>query len=94
MLELDKINDVVEVWVNGERVGERGWYPFSFDITSFLKEGENQLELRITNTPANSHVLRLQQYRFGEKWGKVVPSGLLEKVKVIVSENFNVVFEK
>jgi len=50
--------------------------------------------LRITNTPANGYTLRSQQYRYGEKWGKIVPSGLMEKVKIIVFENFNIVFEK
>ena len=94
VLELDQINDVVEVWLNEKRVGERGWYPFSFDITNILIEGENDLELRITNTPANGYMLRPQQYRFGEKWGKVLKSGLMDKVKIIVSENFNIVFEK
>jgi len=38
VLELGQINDLVELWLNGQKVGERGWHPFSFDITKFIKE--------------------------------------------------------
>src|SRR5215207_685338 len=37
------------VWINGLRVGEHtgGYLPFSFDITSWLKDGEGELVIRV-----------------------------------------------
>ncbi|MCU0644668.1 MAG: hypothetical protein MUC94_10440, partial [bacterium] len=92
MLEAGQINDIIEVWLNGKKVGERCWLPFSFDITNYLKAGENEIKLVITNTPANNYMLKHQQYRLGENWGKIVPSGLMEKVKISIYQSFNIVF--
>lgn len=44
------------LYVNGEEVGHyavSGYDSFSFDITSYLKEGENLIALRIDNTETN-----------------------------------------
>ncbi len=48
------------VWINGSQVGQhRGGYdPFSFDITEFLKEGENEIVVRAwdpTDTGTQPH---------------------------------------
>ncbi|HEX9971166.1 MAG TPA: glycosyl hydrolase, partial [bacterium] len=92
VLEAGQINNVIEVWLNGKKVGERCWHPFSFDITNYLKAGENEIKLMITNTPANGYMLRSQQYRLGEKWGKVLASGLMEKVKILMYEKYEFSF--
>ena len=46
-------SDVTEIFVNGERVAKRLWHPFEADITSYISEGENTLELRVTSTYSN-----------------------------------------
>jgi hypothetical protein len=46
-------DDVVEVFVNDERAGVRLWDPYELDVTDLLRPGENRLEIRVSNTPAN-----------------------------------------
>jgi hypothetical protein len=51
VLEADAGDDVLEVVVNGESAGIRLWPPYALDVA--LQPGENELELRVCNTPAN-----------------------------------------
>ncbi len=41
---------VAEVTVNGERCEDLCWYPYECGVTGKLREGENEIVLRITNT--------------------------------------------
>ncbi|MBQ3049297.1 MAG: hypothetical protein IJC94_05020 [Oscillospiraceae bacterium] len=45
--------DSVEVWVNGEKAGIVLWAPNKVDVTSLLKKGENDIEIRVTSTLSN-----------------------------------------
>jgi hypothetical protein len=45
--------DIAEVLVNGKAAGTRPWLPYELDITPFIKEGENTISIRITNTLVN-----------------------------------------
>ena len=53
VLEVPMVDDVLEVEVNGERAGVRLWDPYVVDISPFVREGSNDLTLRVANTPAN-----------------------------------------
>lgn len=46
-------DDALEVLVNGAPAGVRLWPPYEVEITGLLRPGENTLELRVANTPAN-----------------------------------------
>jgi len=87
ILRIEKVREVAEVRVNGKLAGVRCWQPYEFDLTPFVRAGKNELEIRVTNTPANHYMLVRQKYLFGEKWGKVVDSGLLGKVRIIIFSN-------
>jgi alpha-L-rhamnosidase len=52
-LEVPMIDDVVEALVNGLPAGVRVWDPYVFDVTELVREGDNELELRVANTPSN-----------------------------------------
>ena len=52
-IEVSDVREVVEVWLNGQRVGDRIVAPFALDITEAALEGRNDLELRISNTAEN-----------------------------------------
>ncbi len=52
-LDLGEVGHMAEVWLNGELVGSRVWRPYVFDITPYVKAGENSLRIRVTNTLAN-----------------------------------------
>lgn len=70
VLDLGDACELAEVWVNGQAAGVRMWKPYTFDISSLLKEGENELRIDVTNSLAN-------------RYDKVsLPSGLIGPVTV------------
>ncbi len=54
LLDLGKVYIVAEVKINGKPVAISWMPPFKLDITNFLIEGDNQLEIAITNQWSNS----------------------------------------
>lgn len=79
-LEID-LGDLVssaELFVNGNSTGIRLSPPWKFDITEFVKQGENKIEVLIYNTLANNYTSIPTRYR-GD-----IKSGLLGPVKIRV----------
>ncbi len=50
-LVCDVAQGCLEVIVNGRPCGIRIWEPYTVEVTGALRAGENQLELKVTNTP-------------------------------------------
>ncbi|MHC4619466.1 MAG: glycosylhydrolase-like jelly roll fold domain-containing protein [Planctomycetota bacterium] len=81
-LDLGKVHEVAEVWLNGKRVGVSWYRPYRVDITGCLKEGSNEVRVDVTNI--------LKNYLADDEYSH--PSGLLGPVmiqgiaKVLVSE--------
>jgi len=57
VLDLGRVSSVADVYVNGQQAGTLVWRPYRLDITKFIKPGENQLKIRVTNTEANARAL-------------------------------------
>ena len=57
-LDLGEVYYTAEVHINGKAVGKRVWKPFRFDITDYVKSGENVLEIRVKASDYNAKVLR------------------------------------
>jgi hypothetical protein len=57
ILDLGRVSSVAEVYVNGRPAGTLVWRPYKLDITEFIKPGENQLKIRVTNTEANARAV-------------------------------------
>jgi hypothetical protein len=53
LLDLGQVFYCATVNLNGHDCGRRAWSPFLFDITKALLEGENRLQVYVTNTLAN-----------------------------------------
>ena len=53
ILDLGNVNISAELTVNGNYVGIKWMKPYKFDIYKYLKEGENTIELNITNEWTN-----------------------------------------
>ena len=49
LLDLGRVEVIAEVWVNGKSLGTLWKPPFSVDVTDVIKQGANELEVRITN---------------------------------------------
>jgi Beta-galactosidase/beta-glucuronidase len=69
-LNFGAVDYASSVWVNGMLVGtnEGGYVPFSFDITDYLIQGENQLVLRVLDDENPNHP-RGKQSAKQENWG-------------------------
>jgi hypothetical protein len=52
-LDLGAVRDVAEVTINGQRVGIVWKTPFTADVTKYLKPGENEIVIAVTNTWVN-----------------------------------------
>ncbi|MHA1843878.1 MAG: beta-glucuronidase [Promethearchaeota archaeon] len=57
-LRFGSVNYLVDVWLNGEKIGahEGGHLPFEFDITAKIKQADNLLVLRVDNTLSRTQV--------------------------------------
>ncbi|HKL34548.1 MAG TPA: DUF4982 domain-containing protein [Tangfeifania sp.] len=78
LLTFDGAMSDAHVWVNGEKVGNHpyGYAYFYFDITSYLKENEeNLLAVRLENLPSSS------------RW--YPGAGIYRKVQLIVKDEVN-----
>jgi len=54
LLELDSFNAaLVRVRLNGHAAGVLAWAPYELDVTAFIHEGDNELELELVSTLRN-----------------------------------------
>lgn len=53
MLDLGNVKDMASIKINGHQCQVMWCEPFSFDITSFVREGLNELEVEVVNMWAN-----------------------------------------
>ena len=49
VLDLGEVQHTAEVWVNGEYCGRAWKQPYRVDITKAVREGENQIEIKVAN---------------------------------------------
>ena len=66
--------------MNGKLVGDRVTAPYSYDITDYVREGENELVVIVSNTLANRVKDHFSTYM------QIPPSGLLGPVKLLTAE--------
>ncbi|HLJ55105.1 MAG TPA: hypothetical protein VKT77_08685, partial [Chthonomonadaceae bacterium] len=52
-LRFDAVHDAAIIFVNGKRAGSVWTAPYTLDIAPLLVTGENRLEIRVYNAPAN-----------------------------------------
>jgi hypothetical protein len=93
------VREAAVVYVNERRAGSVWCPPYSINVASLLKRGENRLRIVVANTAINHTAgrslpsYRLLNLRYGERFqaqdmDKVqpVPSGLLGSIRLIASE--------
>ena len=67
-LDLGRVGNIAEVWLNGDPIGVLPWAPYVLEISEACRPGANDLEVRVTNTMANHYD------------GLQLPSGLMGPV--------------
>jgi hypothetical protein len=85
-LDLGEVHDVAEVWVNHKKIDSLLMRPYRLDVTGYLKEGNNHVEIVVTNTLRNRlvgdglgndpHFVMFQRRVF------FMPSGMLGPVRL------------
>jgi|GEM_PF-1312875 len=71
-LDLGKVYEVAEVWLNDKKVGVSWYPPYRVDVTGHLKQGKNELRIDVVNV--------LKNYLSRREYSR--PSGLLGPVKI------------
>ena len=90
MLHFGAVDQISTLYINGCKVGthEGGYLPFSFDITDFLSEGENEIILKVKDSLSHLYPYGKQRYNRGGMWYTPV-SGIWQTVWLeSLPENF------
>jgi hypothetical protein len=89
ILDLGSVLYMAEVWINGKNAGSRLWRPFRYDISGFIKEGENSIRIRVGNLVHNEMCLVNDVEESIHFWGKTgiplledLDAGLFGPVKI------------
>ena len=84
--EADDIAVVGEMVVNGHRLTPRLWRPYRFDITEYIRQGGNVLELEVTSSSANllgwNDPARIPNGQPTTMRAEPAPAGLLTPLRV------------
>ncbi len=93
ILDLGRVSYLAEVWINGNNAGSRLWRPFTFDISDFVKEGENEIRIRVGNLVVNEMSLIHDVEESINFWGRTgipllkdLDAGLFGPVKISIKE--------
>lgn len=81
-LIIDNVYHIGEVYINGESCGCRMWKPYKWDISKFLKKGENSIEIKIGNLMCSS----LKEYN--NKWQTGIHSPLPHRILRELTEKY------
>ena len=52
-VDLGDVHNIASLWCNGKPVGTRWAPPYSFAVTEYVKDGENEIVVKVTNTWRN-----------------------------------------
>ncbi len=76
LLDLGRVGETAKVYLNGEYVGDKIAPPYVFDVSSLLRDGENELTVVVTNH------LGYEQRDLCSKFLLMEASGLLGPVQI------------
>jgi hypothetical protein len=80
-LDLGTVNIGAEVFINGNFAGRHCWPPYHYRIDEFVKDGLNDIELKVKNTLSN--LLENYDTFIDCKCGHA-PSGILGPVRIVI----------
>lgn len=76
-LDLGRVGEIAEVWINDENLGVRIAPPYRFQLNGVARPGSNRLRIEVTNT------LGYQQRDFLCAYQPLTPSGLIGPVRLV-----------
>ena len=86
-LDLGKVCFTAEVYINGKLAGKRIYAPYELDITAFLQQGTNQIEVHVTPAQLNDFIGKAKngdaRYKqFKGKEDQLMSAGLIGPVVI------------
>ena len=83
-IEFEGVRQAAEVFLNGKRLGlhENGVMAFGFDLTPYLKTGDNLLEVRTDNDWSYKEETTGTQFQWNNKNFNVNYGGIVKNVKL------------
>ncbi len=81
ILDPGQINYFAEIWINDKLVTFCPWAPFQTDITTFVKEGENQIAIVVANLSANRATWNILDANISDKTSRWWHNGTIEREK-------------
>lgn len=72
-IDLGEVVSTAELSINGHRVGLRMCAPWKFDVTPYLKEGSNELQVKVYNTSYNQYLSIPTRYNARQTSGILGP---------------------
>ena len=92
-IDLGDVKNIAEVSVNGSNCGVAWTSPFRLDISDYLKIGENEIEIKVTNLwvnrligdcrPEEEHPVTYVGYQHYKHGDPLLPAGLIGPVRVM-----------
>ena len=79
-LDMGEVYETAEVFVNGQNAGVCICSPYRIEITDYLKDGNNELIIDVTNTLGNENKEFMSQYTPIEPFGLIGPVLLKEEM--------------
>lgn len=79
ILDLGRVVSTAEVYVNGEKAGLKMHSPWQFDISPYVKSGDNRIEVLVHNTAGNHYLSIPTQYRGSTEAGIIGEVSILEE---------------
>jgi len=95
IIDLGLVNNLAEVWVNGQLAGTTWKPPYRIDITDFVTAGSNEIEIKAVNTWVNRLIgdaqpgvsddekITLTTRPFYRANSPLVPAGLIGPVEIM-----------
>jgi hypothetical protein len=84
MLDLGKVVASAEVVVNGKKAGIKITPPWTLDVSEFVQEGENKIEILVCNTLANHYATIPTHYGGSAESGLIGPVTLQTSAPVVL----------
>ncbi len=81
IIDLGEVYVAAEVFINGASAGSRVAAPFKFDLSQWVRPGENKIEVRVANTLAPHYSIPLKTLELGP-----TKSGLVGPVQLKIAE--------
>ena len=81
ILDLGRVYETAEVWINGEQIGSRIAPPYCFCADGYVKQGQNSIRVDVTNTLAKERGKNLLDRDMVQE-----PSGLIGPVRLFCED--------